>query len=131
MPEYIENDAFSADGCADVNKIKTPFTKIIVDVYSGKPYYSIMWLDTTKNEYIIGYSSFCLEYVVKWFEEQFEIVEDDKTPAGDVAPVRHGKWIKRKSWDFHVCSECSFETSPSKYCPNCGAKMDRGDKNDE
>lgn len=49
-------------------------------------------------------------------------------PAADVAPVRHGKWIKRKHWDFHVCSECSFETSPSKYCPNCGADMRGGDK---
>ena len=50
--------------------------------------------------------------------------------AADIAPVRHGKWIKRKSWNFHVCSECSFETSPymscMNYCPNCGAKMDGG-----
>ena len=51
--------------------------------------------------------------------------------AADVAPVRHGKWIKRKSWDFHVCSECSFENSPWNYCPNCGAKMDGGDGNDD
>lgn len=50
----------------------------------------------------------------------------NQTPAADVAPVRHGKWIKRRSWDFHVCSECSFETSPSKFCPNCGARMDGG-----
>ena len=51
-------------------------------------------------------------------------------PAADVAPVRHGRWIKRKTWNFHVCSECSFETSPymscMNYCPNCGAKMDGG-----
>ena len=51
-----------------------------------------------------------------------------KLPAVDVAPVRHGLWIKRKSENFHACSECSFETSPymscTNYCPNCGAKMD-------
>ncbi len=54
--------------------------------------------------------------------------EIEALPAADVAPVRHGKWIKRKCWDFHVCSECSFETSPSKYCPNCGADMRGGDE---
>lgn len=52
--------------------------------------------------------------------------------AADVAPVRHGRWIKRKSWNCSVCSECSFETSPymfeTKYCPNCGCLMDGGDK---
>lgn len=52
-------------------------------------------------------------------------------PPADVAPVRHGRWIKRKTWNFHVCSECSFETPPytsfMNYCPNCGAKMDLED----
>lgn len=41
--------------------------------------------------------------------------------------VRHGKWRFRKSWDFFVCSECSYEhANYSHYCPNCGAKMDGG-----
>ena len=59
--------------------------------------------------------------------------------AADVAPVVHGRWI---SWekagncvpspDRHECSVChdaaqvlvnGFELL-SKYCPNCGAKMD-------
>lgn len=52
----------------------------------------------------------------EWRNDDGNIVE--------ISRVRHGKWIKRKSWDFHVCSECSFEKSPSNYCPNCGAKMD-------
>ena len=55
------------------------------------------------------------------------------TPSADVAPVRHGKWIERKS--FHAeggisakCSACQKDVqylgNPLKYCPNCGAKMD-------
>ena len=55
--------------------------------------------------------------------------------AADVAPVRHGRWIERKS--FHAdggisakCSDCQRDVqylgNPLKYCPNCGAKMDGG-----
>lgn len=54
-----------------------------------------------------------------------------RLPPADVASVRHGRWIKRKTWNFHVCSECSFETPPytsfMNYCPNCGATMDLED----
>ena len=60
------------------------------------------------------------------------------TPSADVAPVRHGRWIERKS--FHAdggvsakCSVCKNDVqylgNPLNYCPNCGAKMD-GDKNE-
>ncbi len=64
-------------------------------------------------------------------------------PAADVAEVRHGKWIYDKNgMDFGlgawVCSECHCKNnnlsmdgkinpylfSGSKYCPNCGAKME-------
>ena len=53
--------------------------------------------------------------------------------AADVAPVRHGRWIERKS--FHAeggitakCSACQKDVqylgNPLKFCPNCGTKMD-------
>ena len=71
-------------------------------------------------------------------------------PAADVAQVRHGRWMFGKdlpySWGqipknkYHLyCSECleqafnrSEDNDPdfdvdTSYCPNCGAKMDRGD----
>ena len=81
------------------------------------------------------------EAAIEWFmpyvhmEESIDadiVISDIKgMKADDVAPVRHGRWIKRKTWDFHVCSECSFETRPymscMNYCQNCGAKMDLGD----
>ena len=57
-----------------------------------------------------------------------------KSPAADVAPVRHGCWervIPSKSaakWSTRVsCSNChSAGYAHHKYCPNCGAKMDGG-----
>lgn len=64
-------------------------------------------------------------------------------PAKDVAAVKHGNWVwDPNGMDFGLgawkCSECACRNnnlgmnsklnplmfSGSKYCPNCGAKMD-------
>ena len=53
-------------------------------------------------------------------------------PAADVAPVRHGRWECNKPCP--VCGGDRFEGLDADiwadweppYCPNCGAKMDRG-----
>lgn len=65
-----------------------------------------------------------------------------KIPAADVAPVRHGRWVDHCVRDWR-CSECGdkiikfrsvdgycYDDKPN-FCPNCGARMDGGDKNDE
>ena len=45
-------------------------------------------------------------------------------PAADVAPVRHGRWIKYDDGVF-TCSECgNAESNESYFCRYCGAKMD-------
>lgn len=66
--------------------------------------------------------------------EAYSAIDDlMEIPAADVAPVRHGRWIERKS--FHAeggisakCSACQKDVqylgNPLNYCPNCGAKMD-------
>lgn len=49
-------------------------------------------------------------------------------------PVWHGKWEMKPDpfgffEDIPVCSECGSATKmreKTKYCPNCGAKMDKG-----
>ena len=47
----------------------------------------------------------------------------------DVAPVRHGHWVKEKSdvlihWHCSVCKNCYYLDEPNaNYCPNCGAKL--------
>ena len=53
-----------------------------------------------------------------------------QVPAADVAPVVHGEWIKDKGYMLSRCSVCQ-NTIPlgreykHKYCPACGAKMDK------
>ena len=59
-------------------------------------------------------------------------------PAADVAPVVHGKWIE--DHDYLKCPECGvmvkwdftfFDIGNWNYCPNCGAKMDKEDEDDD
>lgn len=63
-------------------------------------------------------------------------------PAVDAAPVVHGKWVhldprvcatisgrcSRCGWDAHYYED---DVADMPYCPNCGARMDGGKKNDE
>ena len=65
----------------ETDKIKTHYARIVVDGTAEKPYYSIEWYDHTKNEHFLGYSSYNIDYVFKWLEECFEIVEAPKTNA--------------------------------------------------
>lgn len=51
-------------------------------------------------------------------------------PTADVVEVRHGEWVHHESTaggihDTYRCSICGVITSwTTKFCPNCGAKMD-------
>ena len=51
-------------------------------------------------------------------------------PAADVAPVRHGRWVKYQIPPIICCSNCDWATDVEEknfqYCPNCGVKMDGG-----
>ena len=62
----------------------------------------------------------------------------DEQPTIYAVPVVHGRWITNKYGET-VCSECDknalqvltgclvnrhFEPHKSKFCPNCGARMD-------
>lgn len=51
--------------------------------------------------------------------------------GGDAEPVKHGRWVPLYD-DVWVCSECEQAEqfaenieSTSRYCPNCGALMDK------
>ena len=60
------------------------------------------------------------------------------SPMIEYAPVRHGRWITDPNGGLDMfCSECGgrtlYDTNGmfgdgimTKYCPNCGARMDGG-----
>lgn len=70
-------------------------------------------------------------------------------PAADVAPVKHGHWVYNQNghdwglgaWECSLCHSVNnnlpidkrfspYVYAGSKYCPNCGAKMNGGNDND-
>ena len=75
------------------------------------------------------------------YPSEYAKLEDalNRIPTADVAPVRHGEWLKAKDdycgLNIIQCSICHeewcFEIDDDvidlnyHYCPNCGAKMDK------
>lgn len=83
-----------------------------------------------------------------WDNADRDVAQDllDQAPTVDAEPVRHGRWVyDPDGMDFNlgawVCSECKAKNDNlgglqrinpyhfvgSRFCPNCGAKMDRYD----
>lgn len=71
---------------------------------------------------------------------EFDVISNllDSAPTVDAAPVVHGRWEflgPNRLIKGCLCGTCSACKVRSKYietpalCPNCGAKMDRGDPN--
>lgn len=64
------------------------------------------------------------------------IVELEDLPAIDAVEVKHGEWIAVHDWlqipqeesGTYRCSACGQVMKyPWNYCPNCGAKMQKGE----
>ncbi len=77
-------------------------------------------------------------FVSGWHEAIDEIESDvEDIPAADVHPERHGRWSNDMvsymddfNGDMHIgfqCSKCKAILNKTKYCGNCGAKMDGKD----
>ena len=126
----VEKEMQSADVCTLKDKIKTSFAKIFVSGTPDRPYFNILYFDPVDQDYHVGFSSYCLEYVFKWLSDEFEI---EDAPAADVVPVIHARWVEGK------CSNCGVDIptddahdaifeSECRFCYYCGAKMDGGDK---
>ncbi len=67
-------------------------------------------------------------YTAGWDEAinaAYEAIQDEAT--ADVAPVVHSKWEICCDGYYPYCKNCMAEPpgrEMTKYCPNCGAKMD-------
>lgn len=67
----------SADNETVKQRVKAIYPHIMVSGAIDKPYYNIDWYDIEKNTMYRGFSSYNLELVYKWLEEEFEVVEAD------------------------------------------------------
>ena len=78
--------------------------------------------------------SHCPEYMQDWATKLKRAILQDivddvmEIPTADVAPVVHGDWIEDGYIGYPcVCSICGTPTDKefrTRYCPNCGARMD-------
>ena len=73
-----EKTMMSAERDKKNYKIRTTYAKIHIGGTKEKPCYSIVWYDMEKNEYNLGFSSYYLEFVQKWLEECFEIIQPEE-----------------------------------------------------
>lgn len=65
-----------------------------------------------------------------WIYQKDVLDKLETIPAADVAPVKHGRWLNGGDvLPYLICSECEEEMLgedySTKYCPFCGAKMDK------
>lgn len=114
-----------------MEKIKTPFAKMIIDGSREKPYFSILYFDPADKDFHIGYSSYYLDYVFNWLNENFEIVEDGNFALTALRPVSREQ--VEKVW--RGCEKCNGAGEYSryaenltkillaKYCPHCGRPL--------
>jgi membrane protease subunit (stomatin/prohibitin family) len=72
---------------------------------------------------------------VEDFPAAFTDAQIGEIPAADVVEVRHGEWVDKRhkmTGNTPCCSVCGgFHTIETKFCPNCGAKMDGGADDDQ
>lgn len=136
-------EAMMANDKQNKEKIKTPFAKMIVGRKREKPCFSILYFDPVDKDFHIGYSSYYLEYVFNWLNEEFELVDDNNfnflsalrpVSRERVEKVWRGKWVKRHKHrgGFHrvkgiddmgeqhevtVNERCEYD---DLYCSKCG-----------
>ena len=118
-------------------KIKTPFAKVIVDGRGANSYFSILYFDPTDKDFNIGYSSYYLNYVFNWLNEEFEIVEDGNSTLTALRPVSREQVEKvwRGEWKHYLpplgagdvqcrCTRCGRTPDvETPFCAWCGAPM--------
>jgi hypothetical protein len=61
------------------NKLVVDDIEVIVRGIANKPYYEIKYREVGNDDYNIGFGSYDLNNVLKWKEEEFEVVSEKET----------------------------------------------------
>lgn len=100
-----------------VEKKNVTSAEIIRNFIDGKPYYSIKFKETGKDDYTIGYSSYNLAYVIEWLNECFEFCGKTKVASDN------GGWIPVKErlpedddMRFYMCIAENHEEDLPMFC---------------
>ena len=85
--------------------IKTPFAKIIVGGTAEKPYYMICYYDSADKQFVICCGSYYIDFVFRWYREDFEIIDNGGFDAVPVVRCRECKWYREGE-----------KLAPTKFC---------------
>lgn len=87
----------------ECHKLKTPVNKskkiqaikptIVVEIFKGKPYYSIVWYDGKDNDFHTGYSSYKLSNCLNWLKENFETIDISETVEESICELLHNSYL--------------------------------------
>nr|DAF99921.1 MAG TPA: MazG-like domain protein [Siphoviridae sp. ctJT77] len=75
----------------DKEKIKVTSAEIIVTGDPKNPYYEIKYLAVGNDEYTIGYGSYDLKIVTKWYNDCFEFVTGELKPEERIRKLEEEK----------------------------------------
>ena len=87
-------------------------------------YERIDWYSASKSGGLMRGATSEDNPVIHYYDGK-EVIKN--APAIEAEPVRHGRWIISSDGYYPYCSECKEEPKSgnmTKYCPNCGSKMD-------
>jgi hypothetical protein len=89
-------------------KVKAIYPHIVVGGDIDKPCYNIHWYDIEQKTMICGFSSYKLELVRKWLEEEFEVVEEDidnliKSQEAEIERLQNA--YKQCAWERDIFAE--------------------------
>lgn len=116
------NLTLTMDDPIKTEKIRTHHAKIVVECTTGKPYYSIEWFDTAKKEYYLGYSSYCIDNVLGWLKEFFEIVEAPKTNADRIRAMTDEELCEFLG-EYKFCDICEEGCDACTYSGDCDKRL--------
>lgn len=100
-----------------VEKEKVTSAEIISREIDGKPYYEIKFKKVGEDEYTVGYSSFKLDYVVKWLNDYFEFAGEAKVfcENGGWIPVEE-RLPEDDDMRFYMCIVENHEEDLPMFC---------------
>lgn len=90
---------------------------------NGYQTYSDSTLKNLKKDTLIKY----IRVLEENLRNAYERLDNQAKILHDSEPVKHGKWKSYPECGTTRCSECDWtieECWGSKFCPDCGAKMD-------
>lgn len=121
----MENETKVSFDSTKNEKIKVTELYLIFRMIGKKPYYEIKYKKVGDDYYNVGYSSYYVDYVLKWKEECFEIVEKKEKNADRIRNMSDEELTEFITGLSKHClagmGKC--DCSAYKTCDNCNVKV--------